>query len=362
MGQSAARDPIGVRDRDAVASRAREVPLAAKVAFLATPEAYGRAAGPIGCRETHMSWVFFSAADDVYKLKKPVRFPYLDFSSLERRRAACAAELSLNRRLAPDVYKSVVPLTLCGDDMAIGGPGEIVDWLVVMRRLDERRTLERLLLSRRLAPWQLNPLIALLSRFYRRAPKVSLSPAVHLERWRRSLAANRRILLDSRLGLPAALVRRVDRRQREFLQRRSDLLLARVRDRMIVDGHGDLRPEHIWPEPPVTIIDCLEFNDELRAIDPLDELAFLHIECSLLGAARHGAHIAHRVAGSLPAGFEPRLFAFYSSYRATLRARLAIAHLLEERPRLPEKWPPLALRYLQAADRAWQCAEGTRVA
>ena len=346
---TAARDLRCGRDEDAVASGARDVPLDAKVAFLATPRAFGCASGPIRCRETHMSWLF-STADEVYKLKKPVRLPYLDFSSVERRRVACSAELVLNRRLAPDVYKRLVPLTCRCDTLAIGGPGEVVDWLVVMRRLDEGRTLERLLMAGGLTFRQLNPLAILLTRFYRRASPVGVAPATYLERWRRNLAVNRSILLDSRLGLPAPLVRRIDRQQREFLRRHADLLSARARRHLIVDGHGDLRPEHIWPEPPVMIIDCLEFDATLRAIDPLDELSFLHVECRLLGAARHGAYVVRRVANSLPGGFVPALFAFYSAYRATLRARLAIAHLLEKTPRSPAKWRPVALRYLQMAD------------
>ena len=84
---SAPPQPISSRDREAIGGGSREVPLAAKVAFLATPGAYGGVAGSIGCRETHMSWLF-STPDEVYKLKKPVRFAYLDFSSLERRRVA----------------------------------------------------------------------------------------------------------------------------------------------------------------------------------------------------------------------------------------------------------------------------------
>jgi aminoglycoside phosphotransferase family enzyme len=353
MAQGAALVPISGRVPEGVACRSREVPLAAKVAFLKTPDAYGRPRDPVDCRETHMSWVF-STADEVYKLKKPIRLPYLDFSSLERRHAACRAELALNRRLASDVYKSLAPLTRRGGVLAIGGLGEIVDWLVVMRRLDMDRTLESLLLTRRLTLRQLNPLIAVLATFYRHAHRAAISPGIHLERWRRGLAANRRILLTPRLGLPTLLLRRIDHRQREFLRRHSDLLLDRVRRRLIVDAHGDLRPEHVWPEPPVRIIDCLEFNADLRAVDPLDELAFLHIECGRLGATRHGDYIVQRVAATLPGGFIPELFAFYSSYRAMLRARLAIAHLLEDRPRSPEKWPPLALAYLRAADRAWQ--------
>jgi len=347
------------RDAEGIVRRSREVPLAEKVAFLRSREAHCGITGPIACRETHMSWLF-STADRVYKLKKPVRFPYLDFSSLQRRHSACNAELVLNRGLAPDVYKAVAPLTCQGDSLRIGGVGEIIDWLVVMRRLDEDHTLERLVLAHRIQSWQLNPLIAVLGQFYRRARRVAISPAIHLERWRRSLLANRAILLDPRLSLPGLLVRRIDRRQQEFLQRHAAFLLERVRRRLIVDGHGDLRPEHIWPGSPVRIIDCLEFNADLRAVDPLDELAFLHVECMLLGAVRHGSHIVRRVAGTLPGGFAPELFAFYASYRATLRARLAIAHLLEEKPRSPAKWRPLALAYLRIADNAWKRSGRTR--
>ena len=359
MQGRAALPPAVGRDSEVVAWQSREVPLASKVAFLRSREAHGGATGPIACRETHMSWLFL-AADQVYKLKKPVRLPYLDFSSLRRRHAACKAELALNRRLAPDVYRGLAPLTCQDHTLRIGGPGEIIDWLVIMRRLDEDNTLERLLLARRMQPWQLNPLITVLGRFYRRARRVPISPATDLERWRRNLLGNRAVLLDPRLSLPGPLVRRIGRRQQEFLRRHAPLLQSRVERRLIVDGHGDLRPEHIWPQPPVRIIDCLEFNADLRAVDPLDELAFLHVECTLLGAVRQGGHIVRRVAGTMPGRFAPELFAFYVSYRATLRARLAIAHLLEEKPRSPAKWRPLALAYLAIADRAWRTTR-TRV-
>ena len=97
-----------------------EIPLARKVEFLSQPKAYFHTTADISCRETHMSWIFF-AGERVYKLKKPVRFPYLDFSTLARREAACRAELRLNRRLAPDVYLEVAPLTATEHSLAIGG-------------------------------------------------------------------------------------------------------------------------------------------------------------------------------------------------------------------------------------------------
>jgi aminoglycoside phosphotransferase family enzyme len=160
---TARQRPAGRPQEDVIAPPP-EVSLAEKVAFLMGPSAFGAGNRPIGCRETHMSWLFLTK-DEVCKLKKPVRFPYLDFSSLERRHAACNAELELNRRLAPDVYKHVRPLTRRDRTMAIDGPGETIDWLVVMRRLDEDQTLESLLTTRCLTPRQLNPLIAVLTRF-----------------------------------------------------------------------------------------------------------------------------------------------------------------------------------------------------
>jgi aminoglycoside phosphotransferase family enzyme len=322
--------------------------LAEKVAFLRRPAAYGGTAGEVACRETHMSWVFL-AGEKAYKLKKPVRFPYLDFSTLARREAACRAELKLNRRLAPDVYLDVVALSHAPEGLAIAGAGEVVDWLVVMRRLDENETLEHALVTRRLAPWQLDRLVAALVQFYRRAGAIFVSPAAHLADWHHSLAYNRRVLLSPQLGLPSGQVRRIDHVQRRFLAARPAMLAERVRGRHIVDGHGDLRPEHIWLGDPVRIIDCLEFNPRLRAVDPFDEIAFLCLECERLGGAWAGAYVKRRIARALSDGLSDELFLFYRCHRATLRARLAIAHLLEPAPRTPEKWPRLARLYLRLA-------------
>ena len=295
-----------------------------------------------------MSWVFL-AGDKVYKLKKPVRFPYLDYSTLAKREAACRAELTLNRRLAPHVYETVLPLVRAPQGLAIGGAGEIVDWLVVMRRLDESRTLEHALLAQALLPRQLDHVVATLVAFYRHARAVFVTPETHLINWARSLDYNKRVLLDPRFALPAGLIRRIDRAQRRFLNGRSNLIAGRVRGRHIVDGHGDLRPEHIWLDDPVTIIDCLEFNASLRAVDPFDEIAYLCVECERLGGAWASAHIRHRAINALRDHLSEELFTFYRCHRATLRARLSIAHLYEPNPRTPEKWPRRAHEYLRIA-------------
>ena len=146
-----------------------------KSKFLMRGDAYRPPVPEVILRETHMSQVFL-AGDRVYKLKKPVRFPYLDFSTLARREAACRAELELNRRLAPDVYRDVVPLVRSAHGLAIGGPGEVIDWLVVMNRLDETQMLDRVIIEGRLHRWQLDRLASVLVQFYRRAGPCSSHP------------------------------------------------------------------------------------------------------------------------------------------------------------------------------------------
>lgn len=326
-----------------------EIELGAKVAFLSRADAYSPRVNAVIRRETHMSWVFL-ADDKVFKLKKPVYLPYLDFSTLAKREAACRAELRLNRRLAPDVYLDVAPLRFSAGGFSVGGEkGSVVDWLVVMRRLDERAMLEHAIVAERIAGWQLDQLANALIHFYRRASPVFVTPDRHLAYWWQSLSYNRRVLLDARLGLPAGLVWRVDQTLRRFLAHRSHILAARVREHHVVDGHGDLRPEHVWLGDPVRIIDCLEFNDRLRTVDPFDEIAFLDLECERLGAAEIGGYIGCKVARGLSDGIASELYLFYRCHRATLRARLAIAHLMEPSARTPEKWPNLARSYLRIA-------------
>lgn len=330
------------------------VSLDQKVRFLSDPRHYPGHPRSVIMRETHMSWVFL-AGSRVYKLKKPVRFPYLDFSTPDRRAAACRAEDRLNRRLAPDVYLGVVPLVAGPLGLGIGGAGHVVDWLVVMRRLDDRGFLDAALRARALPSASLDRLSAALARFYAHATPVpvrSAAPALR-RTWGLALAYNRHVLLDPGFPppwrLPWGIVARIDRIQTRFLHRHFGAILARIRAGRIVDAHGDLRPEHIWLARDVTIIDCLEFDARLRALDPLDEIAFLQLECARLGAPWAGARIARRLKPVMQGRGTDALLLFYRSYRAMLRARLAIMHLRDARQRTPEKWPCQARAYLRLA-------------
>jgi len=331
----------------------REPPsIADKVGFLGAPGAYAHAPGSVVVLETHMSYVFL-AGDKVYKLKKPVRYPFLDFSTIKAREENCREEMRLNRRLAADVYLGVVPLTYdARRGLALGGDGETVDWLVEMRRLPREAMLDRLIAEDRLTAAQIDALCDRLADFYRRAERSSIRPEDYSLRFFREQEKNRDILtrrdfaLDH--GRTPALLDLLDAR----LAASRPQLQARVVEGRIVDGHGDLRPEHICLRDPIAIFDCLEFNAELRQVDPFDELAYLGVECALIGAKPLGVELVDKVAQRLSCEPPRRLIALYAAWRAALRARECVAHLLDEKPREPAKWEPLATRYLNLAQAA----------
>ncbi len=305
--------------------------------------------------ETHMSWIVFSN-EHVLKMKKPVRFSFLDFSTVRAREHNCREELRLNRRLAPDVYLGLLALqwhegafTLVPEER-LPAPGVTVDWLVRMRRLPAERMLDRMIAAGSLELAQLDGVVALLSEFYRRAPRSDLNADAYVARFRREHAANRDLLAQPRFASLAAAdtLERID----VALESQTAALRERVLRGKVVDGHGDLRPEHICLIDPPTIIDCLEFNAELRQVDPFDELAFLGMECAVAGAPWVARRLIEGVAAALGDRPSDGLLRLYTAYRAALRARLAVAHLLDAQPRTPQRWLPLGRRYLEYAENA----------
>ncbi len=336
------------------------VETAAKVAFLSRPGAYPHGPERVEVIETHMSWVFL-AGSEVYKLKKPVRTGFLDFSTLALRRHFCEEEVRLNRRLAGDVYRGVVALTCdAGGDLALDGPGRPVDWLVHSRRLPRERMLDACLRRGAVGPAEVEPLGRRLAAFYREAPRVRLAPGEYRRRLEEAVAVNHGLLAQPRFGLSRDAVAAVRTGLEAFIAEHAALLESRAASGRIVEGHGDLRPEHVCLVDPPVVIDCLEFNRRFRELDPLDELGFLALECRRLGAAFVGEVVLglyrERCADDAP----PVLLDFYQALRAQLRARLCIAHL-DDHPAPPRvaHWREQAEDYLRHALAALASARGT---
>jgi aminoglycoside phosphotransferase family enzyme len=218
-----------------------------------------------------------------------------------------------------------------------------------MRRLDQSLMLDRLIAGKQVHGDAIEALASKLAAFYRKAHKVLPRAEILLANWDYDLRQNKTVLLDPRFGLSPGPIRYLDRVMREFLACKQALFVERLEQRRIVDGHGDLRPEHIWLGDEIKIIDCLEFNARLRALDPLEEIAYLDLECEHLGMKGAGEIVWRRISQAARDRPPLSLFHFYRCYRAMLRARLSIAHLLAPRPRTPEKWRPQALSYLRLA-------------
>jgi aminoglycoside phosphotransferase family enzyme len=327
-----------------------EVALADKVVFLSTTASYpAERPEAVETRETHMSWVFLTDRF-AYKLKKPVQHPHVDLRTLEARRRNCLTEIRLNRRLAPDVYLALEPLTFAEHrGLQLAGDGNAVEWLVMMRRLPAELMLDRALRCGGPDRRDLDRLAGRLAEFYGGLAPEPVAPETRRGWYQSEITLSAQELSRTEFGLDQGRIERVAGRLGEFLQARWELLQERHQARRIVEGHGDLRPEHICLEREPVIIDCLEFSRQLRVVDPADELAFLALECAMLGEAAAGERLQRSyetAAGDRPS---ERLVTWYMGFRAFLRARLLALHSLEPGARPREVWLAQADRYLGVA-------------
>jgi len=321
------------------------------VRWLAKPAAYAHHPDGVAHIQTHISHVFL-AGPYAYKLKKPLRYDFLDFSTVAAREYACREELRLNRRLAPDTYLDVLPITPAeGGSYRIGGSGTPVDWLVQMRRLPTEMTLDALWRRGELQPAHVDRLVETLVSFYRRLTPLSLTPARYRERCMAHVRGNLRELLAARHHLQRGVVERVHSFQLQLLLLEPSILEERVTQGRIVDGHGDLRPEHICLADRVRIFDCIEFSPEFRSIDAADELAFLAEECDFLGAEWVGAQLFQayqQQSGDRPPAV---LLDFYKSYRACVRAKVAALRADQVYGREQANFAAEARKHLASAER-----------
>jgi len=323
------------------------------VSFLRQAAAHGDGTREVAVVETHMSWLFLTDAD-VYKLKKAMRQDGLDFSTPALRRYNCDEEVRLNRRLAPDVYLGVVAVTRQPDGrLALGGPGEAVDWLVHMRRLPAERSLDRVLQTGRAnaAGPAIRDVAQRLARFYAEAAPEMVGGAAYGDRLAAGVRLDWDALAAPHYGLPLAKVNRLADAQLDLLERRRPLFAARADGGHLVEGHGDLRPEHIWLVEPPVVIDCIEFNRTLRVLDPADDLAFLALECERLGAPGLGSTFMDAYVAATGDQPPPEVLGFYRVYRAMRRATIAARHLDDPAAAAgAEPYRQRAIRYVEMVE------------
>jgi uncharacterized protein len=274
--------------------------------------------------ETHISWVFL-AGEGAYKVKKPVDLGFVDFSTLERRRQFCEEELRLNRRLAPNLYLDVLPITGSPEAPRIGGEGTAIEYCVHMRRFEQEKLLSRLVAAGELLPRQIDALARQVAEFHAGIPIAK--PASWFgtpEAVAEPIRANFTHLDRVEEGEVKELVERLRGWCERELAAREDDLLARKRNGFIRECHGDMHLGNmILADGSITIFDCIEFNPDLRWIDVASEVAFGTMDLEDRGRpdlARRFLNGYLEWSGDY-AGLA--VFPLYMVYRALVRAKVA---------------------------------------
>jgi hypothetical protein len=293
------------------------------------PRAYPHPVARVALTETHISWVLL-AGEFVYKIKKPLDLGFLDFSTLARREHFCREELRLNRRLAPALYLDVLPITGAPDAPVLGGPGTAIEYALKMRRFPQEALLDRVLARGALTPQHIDDLAQTLAAFHQR--QAAIAPATSpFGSPDAVLAPMRQNFTQIRPRVAAAFQARLNQLAQWTETTHAQLrpvLEARHAAGFIRECHGDAHLGNMaLLQGRVTLFDCLEFNDQLRWIDVISEIAFTVMD---LDDRQHPTYAHRLLNGYLEATGDYAglaLLRFYLVYRALVRAKVAAIRL-----------------------------------
>jgi len=291
---------------------------------LQNPYAFPDKTGRISVIQTHISIVFV-ADDFVYKVKKPVNFGFLDFSSLEKRRFYCHQEIDLNRRLAKNIYIDVLPVTFDGERHSFKiASGNIVDYAVKMKRIPEKMLMKSFFLDGRIQDSHLKRIAEVLGDFHVNAERSDeIDQFGRPENFKMNTDENFE-QTERFIGLTVTEgdFKDIKKWTDEFFISNADIFHERIKEGKIRDCHGDLHMEHICLTEDLPIIDCIEFNDRFRYSDVLADIAFL-----LMDLEYNGGHSFSKVLWDY---YRQRtgeknvdlLLSFYKVYRAYVRGKV----------------------------------------
>jgi len=302
-------------------------------------------------KETHISYVLLTE-QWAYKIMKSVRLAFLDFSTQERRKHNCEEEIRLNRRLAPDMYRAVVPVTQQDDRILLESEeGTILDYAVKMKRLDEQCLMSHQLAKQRVTEQHIHQLAEIVARFHAQAMVVEQTNSLadfadtfnelgeqtdwvreHLEKTYANIIPQALALSD------------------EFLAKNSAMMQERQANGLVRDVHGDLHSHNIFLYDAPIIFDCISFSTELRQIDLLNEVAFMSMDLEAQGAPglsqtfyeRYIQQMQQRGVNNVA---NEALFTYFKLYRANVRVKVSAidAQEKEEKPDVSKIVPYLEL-------------------
>jgi hypothetical protein len=313
---------------------------------LLDPAIYPDRPQTVGFSETHISLLFFTG-NHVYKLKKPVDFGFLDFTTLEKRKYFCEQEVKLNRRLSPEIYLGVVMINGDGRRVSIDGKGEVLEYAVRMKQIPEDLLMDRLLQKGKVTPEMIQKISERLAIFY-----ASAETSEYIE----GFAKPERVKQDTDENfeqtekyidatIPGAVYEQVKNRTNRFFKGRTELFHRRITDGRIRDCHGDLRLEHIFWGEEISIFDCIEFNERFRYTDVAADIAFLAMDIDYHGREDLNEPLIWTYVEQSGDRDILGILDFYKCYRAYVRGKVESFRL--DDPNIPETDKKKALKRAQ---------------
>ncbi len=273
--------------------------------------------------ETHISWIYL-AEDYVYKVKKPVKLTFLDFSTLEKRKYYCDQEVALNRRLCREMYVGVVPIVKRGGKYFFEGDGEIIDYAVKMKRMPEERRMDHLLERGTVTEGDVGRIAVKVAKFHEIARVINDLEYGSAEMVKSQIddIANYRDVIEKACKMGDKVdyaLKRCD----GFYKKKLPLFERRQWMGMIKDCHGDLHSANIFLRDGICIFDCIEFSEEFRFIDTASEIAFMAMDLDAFGREDLSRAFVKRYSGLAGDRELLLLLDYYKCYRANVRAKIA---------------------------------------
>ncbi len=320
------------------------------------PKAYPYKVRKIKLIQTYISWVLLTGKY-VYKIKKPVKYSHLNFSTLKRREFFCKRELRLNRRICPEVYLDVVPITKKGKKIQIGGQGRVIDWAIKMKQLQPKWALDYLAIKKKVTKPKIDKIAKIIAQFHSQARTSSYikrfgALKVVKKNWRENFSQTKDFV-DQTISKP--IFNFIRNKVNEYFIKNRTLFKKRISQGKIKDCHGDLLASDIYVLPKkIYITDCIEFNRRFRYQDTASDIAFLAMDLDFLDRSDLSDYLVKRYITYTKDKELTKLLSFYKCYRAYVRGKVYsfntrdLSISKEEREKFEEKAQAhfaLAFRY-----------------
>jgi aminoglycoside phosphotransferase family enzyme len=307
------------------------------VAALLTPDAYPQDAGKIELIQTHISFVFLTK-NYVYKVKKAVNFGFLDFSTLDKRYAYCKKELELNRRLCPEIYLEVVPITK-SNIIKINSNGETIEYALKMKRLPQERIMTLLLKEKKVDKKTIDEIARIVAEFHLKAhtsPEISEFGSLKIVKtnWDENFAQTKKYINQT---IRQSEFHFIQTKINNFMEKNKFLFESRIADKRIRDCHGDLHSGNIFITDKICIFDAIEFNDRFRYSDVAADVAFLAMDLDFQQRSDLADYFIERYIRYSKDPQLTQLLPFYKCYRAYVRGKVISFRLDDQNIKSEEK-------------------------